>query len=166
MSNPITISYIWNQSNIDKLFEASYKYQFEHSRKRYVGWLFIAIMQFGVVAALKKGAFELLLFATIMVIYWYYGKKIIAKQRAKRSFENSEFKDKKIEMRIDEQGFHILLPYQEEWSWEDIQEVVVLGEDIMIYKYPNFHYIPASGFASMEDKSRFKTLVKKYGRLR
>ena len=166
MSKPIKVSYIWNRENVESLFEASYKYQFNNSHKRYIGWFFIAVMQFGVVAALKKGAFELLLFSTIMVVYWYYGKKIIAKKRAEKSFETSEFKDKKIEMLIDEDGFTLLSPYQEKWSWDDVQEVIELNNDIMLYKYPNFHYIPEKGFESIEEKSRFKSLVRQYGRLR
>ncbi len=166
MSKPIKVSYLWNRENLENLFEASYKYQFEHSRKRYVGWLFIAMMQFGVVAALKKGAFELLLFSTIMLAYWYYGKKMIAKKRAEKSFETSEFKDQRIEMSIDQEGFTLLSPHHEKWSWSEVQEVIALGDDIMLYKYPNFHYIPAKGFESMEEKSRFKSLVKKYGKLR
>jgi len=174
MSKPIKISYIWNRENIDKLFEASYKYQFEHSRKRYVGWFFIALLQYGIVVAFKKEAFAILLFSTIILFYWYYGKKWIARRRAYKSFESSEFKDKKIEMSIGSDGFS-LAPFGAEasdseasqhWSWDKVQEVIVLGDDIMIYKYPNFHYIPANGFESIEEKSRFKSLVKKYGRLR
>jgi len=166
ISKPIKVSYIWNRENIDKLFEESYKYQFNNSSKRYVGWLFIAIMQFGVVAALKKNSFALLLFSTILIIYWYYGKKLIARKRAIKSFENSPFKDKKIEMDIDEDGITILSNNNEKWKWEDIDEVVSLGDDIMIYKYPNFHYIPSNGFKSMEEKSKFKSIAKKNKKLR
>ncbi len=165
-SKPIKVNYIWNEENIDKLFEASYRYQFEHSSKRYIGWLIIAMMQFGVVAALKKGAFELLLFSTILIIYWYYGKKMIAKKRAKQSFEKSNFKNKIIKMTIDKQGFKITSPYQEEWHWDQIDEIISLQDDIMIYKYPNFHYIPSNGFESIDEKSRFKSLAKQYGRLK
>ena len=166
MSKPIKISYIWNRKNVETLFEASYKYQFEHSRKRYVGWFFIALLQYGIVVAFKKEAFAILLFSTIILFYWYYGKRWIAKRRAEKSFEHSEFKDKKIEMLIDKDGYTLLSPHQEKWSWSEVQEVIVLGDDIMLHKYPNFHYIPANGFESIEEKSRFKSLVKQYGRLR
>jgi hypothetical protein len=166
MSKPIKVSYIWNRENLDRLFEESYRYMFNNSSKRYIGWLFIAIMQFGVVAALKKGSFALLLFSTIVLIYWYYGKKYIAKKRAIKAFENSEFKDKKIEMSIDEDGITILSNGNEKWKWEDIAEIVPLEDDIMIYKYPNFHYIPSNGFESLEEKSRFKSLAKKHQRLK
>jgi hypothetical protein len=169
MSKPIKISYIWNKQNIDNLFEASYKYQFNNSAKRFIGWLFIALLQYGIVLALKKDAFAILLFSTIMLFYWYYGKKWIAKRRADKSFENSPFKGKKIEMSIGTNGFNLVSSdskNHEHWSWDEVQEVIVLGDDIMLYKHPNFHYIPANGFESIEEKSRFKSMVKKYGRLR
>jgi len=166
MSKPIKISYIWNQDNMKKVFDASYKYQFNHSAKRYIGWLFIALVQFGVVASFKKGAFELLLFSTIMIIYWYYGKKLIAKKRAMKSFKNSPFKDKKIEMSVDKDGITILSNNNEKWKWEDIDEIIPLGDDIMIYKYPNFHYIPSNGFKSIEEKSKFKSIAKEKGVLK
>ena len=175
MSKPIKISYIWNRENVESLFEASYKYQFENSGKRFIGWLFIALLQYGIVLALKKDAFAILLFSTIMLFYWYYGKKWIAKRRADTSFENSAFKDKKIEMSIGDDGFSLASfgddetsdsKTHEHWSWDEVQEVVVLGDDIMLYRHPHFHYIPANGFESIEEKSRFKSLVKQYGRLR
>ncbi len=166
MSNPIKISYIWNKENFESLFDASYKYQFNNSGKRFIGWFFVALLQYGIVIALKKDAFAILLFSTIMLAYWYYGKKMIAKRRAEKSFETSEFKDKHIEMSIDKDGFTLLSPHHETWAWNEVQEVIVLGDDIMLYKHPNFHYIPAKGFESMEEKSRFKSLVKQYGRLR
>ena len=166
MSKPIEVRYVWNSEHIEKLFDASYKYQFEHSRKRYIGWFFIALMQYGIVVALKKEAFAILLFTTIVLLYWYYGKKWIAKRRAKKAFEQSEFKNKEIELTVDNDGFHLISPNREEWRWEELEEVVSLGDDIMIYKYPNFHYLPANGFKSMEEKSRFKTLAKEKGKLK
>ena len=166
MSKPIEVRYVWNSEHIEKLFDASYKYQFEHSRKRYIGWFFIALMQYGIVVALKKEAFAILLFTTIVLFYWYYGKKWIAKRRAQKAFEKSEFKDKEIQLTIDNNGFHLITPNKEEWRWEELEEVVSLGDDVMIYKYPNFHYLPANGFNSMEEKSRFKTLAKEKGKLK
>ncbi len=166
MSKPIVIHYLWNRDNIDKLFDTSYKYLFNHSMKRYIGWFFIALTQYAIIVAVKKGAFELLLFSTLMLAYWYYGKKWIAKRRAVRSFENAAFKDKHIKIEVDEEGLHILSPHQENWGWEEVDEVMALDEDIVVYKYPNFHYIPASAFQNLEEKSRFKTLAKEKGKLK
>ena len=166
MSKPVKVRYIWNKENIDKLFDASYKYQFHHSVKRYVGWFLIVLVQFGVIAAIKKGSMALLLFATMMLVYWYYGKKYLAKRRAEKSYENSSFKNKEIEMYIDDEGFTIVSNPQETWKWDEVDEVIDLSDSIMLYKYPNFHYIPLQGFASLEEKSRFKSLAKAQGKLR
>jgi hypothetical protein len=165
MSNPIHIRYVWNKENVEHLFDASYTYQFNHSAKRFIGWLLIALLQYGVVLAFKKEVFAILLFATIMLVYWYYGKKVIARKRAQRDFEKSEFKDKTIEMNIDESGFTLLSPHQEKWGWDEVQEVIALGDDIMLYKHPHFHYIPQKAFASLEEKSRFKSLAKKHHKI-
>jgi len=167
MSKPIQISYIWNKENVEKLFDASYRYQFNHSAKRYIGWLFIALLQFGVVAALKKGSIAVLIFASIVLLYWYYGKKLIARRRARRSFEYSSFRDKTIHIEVDDKGFEIKSNEgRTQWRWDEVDEVISLGDDIMLYKYPNFHYIPSKGFISIEEKSHFKTLAKAHGKLR
>jgi len=166
MSSPILLTYIWNKHNVEKLFDALYRYQFNHSFKRYVGWFFIALSQYAVIVAVKKGSFALLLFSTLMLVYWYYGKKMIAKKRALASFENSAFKDKKITIKVDENILHIHNDKEERWTWEDIDSVVSLGDDIIIYKTPYAHYIPSTSFKNIEEKSHFKTWAKKQGKLR
>jgi hypothetical protein len=64
-------------------------------------------------------------------------------------------------MEVDMKGF--VIKSQEgkaEWSWDEVDEIVPLDEDIMIYKYPNFHYIPSNGFRSIEERNRFKKMAK------
>jgi len=163
MSKPIKIKYRWNKQNVEKLFESSYKYQFNHSSKRYIGWLFVAILQFGVVAALKKGSIAILIFASIVLLYWYYGKKFIAKKRADKSFTQSSFKDKTIHIEVSDEGFEINSNQGKiHWSWNEVDEVITLEDDIMLYKYPYFHYIPATAFTSLEEKSQFKKMAREH----
>ena len=167
MSKAIEIVYRWDRRNFEKLFEASYKYLFTHSAKRYIGWFFVALLQFGVVAALKQGSVALLIFASVMLLYWYYGKKAIAAMRARKSFERSSFKDKTIRIIVNEKGFEIMgNDGKVFWSWDDIDEVIVLDEDMLLYRDPNFYYLPSSGFATIEERSRFKKLAKKYHKLK
>jgi len=166
MSKPVEIRYTWNRENVEKLFDSSYKYLFNHSAKRYVGWLFIALLQFGVVAALKKDAIGLLLFSSIVLVYWYYGKKMIARRRVRKSFEHSPFKDRMIHIDAGDEGLDIRGNEGDiHWDWEDIDDVIPLDDAVMIYRHPDFHYIPASGFASLEEKSRFKSMAKKHHKL-
>jgi len=163
MPDTIHISYKWDRENFEKLFASSYAYQFNHSAKRYIGWLFIALLQLGVVAALKKDSIGLLLFSTIALFYWYYGKKKIAWLRAGRSFERSPFKNETIQIDVSKEGFVIRSQKSTtRWSWDEVDEVASLGDDIILYKHPYAHYIPSSGFSSVEEKSYFKTMAKRY----
>ncbi len=153
----VELRYKWDLDNANRLFNASYKYIFNNSSKRYIGWFFIALSQYAIVVALKKDAFALLLFSTIVLTYWYYGKKIIAKKRALNFFQKSSFKDKELKIEATKEGLKIDSINQDFWSWNDIDEVISIGDDILIFKNPNFHYIPSSAFTSIEDKSQFKS---------
>ena len=158
----IKISYIWNEENFNKLFKEAYNYQFKNSPRRYIGWLFIALAQFGVVAALKKGSIGLLLFSTIMILYWYYLKKIIVKKRAFREFLKSPLKDKKIELSVDNTGIE---QNGKKISWSEISQVIPIKDDILIVANNNSYYIPSKGFKSIEDRNFFKSIAKEKGKL-
>jgi len=167
MSEPIRIEYVWNRENVARLFEASYRYLFDHSVRRYIGWFFIALLQFGLVAMFKKQAPGLMMFASLALIYWYLGRKWLARRRAMRSWEASPFRDQTVRIEADDEGLEIHSEVgAEQWSWDEIDAVVGLGEDVLLLRAPHLHYIPASGFGSMEARSAFKTLAKRHGKLR
>ena len=153
----IKISYIWNEDNFNKLFNRAYEYQFKNSPRRYIGWLFIAIAQFGVVAALKKGSIALLLFATILIVYWYYIKKLIIKKRAYKEFLNSPLRNKKIELIVNQNGIE---QNGKKLPWSQIEQIIPIEDDILIIANNKSYYIPSNGFKSLEDKSYFKKLAK------
>ena len=155
----INISYKWDKQNVINLFEQSYKYQFNNSAKKWIGLFIIALTQFGVVAALKMGAFELLIFSTVLLVYWYYGKKYIARKRALNSFESSKFKNQDINLSVDKDAIEITTTNQQ-IPWSDIIEVMKLDKDIIIYTDSNIHYIPSDGFKSKDDFDRFLSLAK------
>jgi hypothetical protein len=162
ISNPIQISYIWDQENFEKSFENAYTYHYKNSYRRYLGWFFIALAQFGVVAALKKGHVGLLMLSTILILYWYVGKKWLVKKRALSSFEKSPLKNKMITLTVSEEGIDqngTFIP------WDEIEGVVDAGEDLMLYLSGKSYYIPSSGFEGIEAKSRFKTIAKEKGKL-
>ena len=46
---PIEITYSWDRENFEKAFTKSYTHQFKNSARRYVGWFFVALAQFGVI---------------------------------------------------------------------------------------------------------------------
>ena len=167
MSEPIRIRYRWDRENVEKLFETSYRYLFEHSARRYIGWFFIALLQFGIVALYKKGAPGLMLFASLALLYWYIGRKELARRRALRSWEHSPFRDQEIVITADTDGLEIDSDVgHQTWRWDEVDGVLSLGDDVLLQRGEHLHYLPAAGFGSVEARSAFKSLAKQHGRLR
>jgi hypothetical protein len=159
---PITIRYRWDRRNFDALLEHAYLFLFAHSYRRYVGWFFIALLQFGIVAAMKQRAFGLLLFSSITVFYWYFVKKWIAHRRALASFDHSPLKGEQIELVADEEG---LRGKEGHWPREKIDEVRAIDDAILIRVASQFYYLPESAFDSIESRSAFKRLAREKGKL-
>jgi len=160
--NPMNISYTWDKENFEKAFTKSYTHQFKNSARRYVGWFFVAMAQFGVVAAFKGGSIGLLLLSTVLILYWYVIKKWLVHQRAIKAYENSALKNSQIKLQITQEGVT-----QEDTfiPWEEIQGLVPIEDDILFYYKKNAFYIPSSAFKSIEEKSALKSLAKEKGRL-
>lgn len=162
ISEPITISYLWNRDNFEKSYEKAYAHHYRHSARRYIGWFFIALAQFGVVAALKEGRVGMLIFATVMLLYWYVLKPRLLKRRAIRAFESSPLKDRVIRLRVSEEGIE---QEGEKISWDEVDGVEDLQGDLILYYGGKNFYIPRSGFDSPEAVSAFKRLAKSKGKL-
>jgi len=159
---PIEISYSWDRKNFEKAFSKSYTHQFKNSTRRYTGWFFVALAQFGVVAALKGGSIGLLMLATVLILYWYVIKKWMVHQRAIKSYQNSPLKNSQIKLRITGEGIgqnNTLI------SWQDIQGLVPIEDDILLYYKQNAFYIPLNAFKSIEEKGALESLAKEKGRL-
>jgi len=160
--NPINISYTWDRENFEKAFSRSYTHQFKNSARRYVGWFFVALAQFGVVAAFKGGSIGLLMLATILILYWYVIKKWLIHQRAIKAYENSPLKNSQIKLQITQEGVNqddTFIP------WQDIQGLVPIEDDILLYYKEKAFYIPSNAFHTIEEKSALKSLAKAKGRL-
>ena len=161
-SKEIKISYKWDRQNLEKSFENSYAYHYKNSMRRYLGWIFIAMAQFGVVFALKGGHVGMLLLATILIVYWYVVKKWLVKKRVVREFENSKYKDKVIKMHVDNLG---IAQDDELIPWENINAVVVANDAFMLYQKNKEYYLPSSSFEDLEQMNIFKTITKERGKL-
>ncbi len=160
-SNPITIRYRWDRENFEHSFSHAYQWYYKHSARRYIGWFFIAMAQFGVVAALKKGAVGLLMLSTLLILYWYVGKKWLVKRRASTLFEHSPLKDRTVTLEVDKEGIRqgdAILP------WEEVEGVVDTDNALILYHHGKAYYLPSSGFESIEERSRFKSLAKEKGK--
>ncbi len=159
---PIEISYSWDRENFEKAFSKSYTHQFKNSARRYIGWFFVALAQFGVVAAFKGGSVGLLMLSTILILYWYVIKKWLVKQRAIKAYESSPLKNSQIKLSIKEDGIkqhNAVIP------WQKIQGLVPIEDDILLYYKEKAFYIPSNAFNSIEEKSALKSLAREKGRL-
>jgi len=156
-SKEIEISYIWDEDNFRKMFDRSYEYEYKNSPRRYIGWLFIALAQFGVVLAFKRGVYGLLFLSTILLFYWYFLKKFLLKRRAFKEFRASKLKDKEIRVIADDDG---LCQDDRIVPWDRIKGAILLDKDILLYIEDRLYYIPASAYKSIEDRSYFIKLLK------
>lgn len=159
---PIEITYTWDKDNFEKAFSKSYNHEYKNSARRYIGWFFIAMAQFGVVAALKGGSIGLLLLSTILILYWYVLKKWLVHRRAVHAYENSVLKDNTIKLRITDEGIQQDTTFI---SWKDLKGLVPVEDDILLYHGEKVFYIPANAFSTLEEKSTLKSLAKEKGRL-
>jgi len=161
MSDSVRIQYVWNQENVEKLFAASYAYMFQHSARRYIGWFFVALLQFGIVALFKAGAPGLMMFSSLALLYWYPGRKWLARRRAVRSWAQSPYRDQTIRIVADGDGLEIHTDESgAQLGWDEIDGVMSLGDDVLLLREPHLHYIPSVAFDSIDSKSRFKRLAK------
>ena len=162
MSDKMTLTFRWDEASFKKAFESAYRYRYTHSIRRYIGWGFIALAQFGVVALLKQEQPGLLLFATLMLAYWYGLKKRLLWLRAKRAFESSPLRNRTIRLQADDEGLTqdgIKIP------WETLDGVVSVENGVMVMGNGNDYIIPESAFDSIEAMSRFKSWAKEKGKL-
>ncbi len=159
MSKEVKLEFTWSKEVATKSFNELYRYEFNHSLKKYIGWLFVAILQFGVVATLKKGDVSLLIFSTVILSYWYIFKKMIAKRLFLKRFENDPLKDKKISIIADKNGLHFK-NQNFSWEWSDIESVEDVKNGLLLIKHPNHYFIPLNAFKSFEDKNDFKMMFK------
>jgi len=157
MSEKIKINYIWDQDTFLTASKCAYDYEMKNSPKRFLGWFFIALTQFGVVAAMKKGAVGLLLISTILVVYWYFFRWSIRKKLLLKNFNKSKEKNNKFEILADDEGIHLK---DVVIKWSDVNLTVSLRDGFLIYTNNTFHFFPAKAFSTVEEKSAFASLAK------
>ncbi len=157
MSNKIKISYNWDKETFINASKAAYDFEMKNSPKRFLGWFFIAMTQFGVVAAMKKGAVGLLLISTVLVVYWYFFRWAIRKRILLKSFKNSDSKNKKFDITADSEGLHLNKTLI---KWNTVDQIVSLKEGFLIYANDTFLFFPSKAFRSIEEKNDFAKLAK------
>ena len=137
--------------------ELSYDISMKEGWRRYTGWLFIALLQFGVVSALVGGRFALLFLSTILVIYWYYLRWPLRKAALARIFEKSPYADRTLSIVPEDGGLCIddkCVP------WFEFDRVIYRDGNFLFDMGDSILYIPSTAFADSEERSQFASFIR------
>ncbi len=154
-NKPITVKYIWDKDTFTKGSKSLYMDMLRNSPKRFIGWFFIGLSQFGLVAFYKKGAFGLLMLSTVFLLYWYVLRWPIRKIFLLKSFKNSPLKDKNIEITFDN---NYILIDNIKLKYKDIPRVLIEKAGYLFYYQDNFFFIPKE---SIKEEEKFIKMIKK-----
>jgi len=162
MSKSIVLSLEWSNLLALKASKLYYDYDMKNSAKRYIGWFFIAMMQFGVVGALKHDAFGLLFIATLLVVYWYYGRWFFRQKMLQRFYDKMPSVSEKLTFKVDTTGLYhaqTLIP------WEEIIKVIVFDDGILTQTHDTTLFFQNSAFENFEDRKCYLEMAKEQGKL-
>ncbi len=162
MSKPIEVSFEWNKELALKTSKLYYDYDMRHSNKRYVGWFFVALVQFGIVGALKHESYGLLYLSTFLVGYWYYGRWFLRKRMLERYYDKNNPQNLQIEFSIDENGLHGI---EKNISWDEVFKVIELEEGVLVQAKENALFFANTAFKKEADKIRFLKIAKEKGKI-
>jgi len=154
---PIKIKYTWNKDVFLLASKSTYEFELKHSPKRFLGWFFLALTQFGVVGALKKDAYGLLLISTILVIYWYALRWPIRRFIIAKTYNSSSSKNHEFNLLANEKAITV---DENIITWSEITEVISVEDAFLLYYGSSFLFIPKYAFESSDEKDRFSYLAK------
>jgi len=157
MSSSLNMTYLWDEKTYIDASKHAYTYELKQSHKRFLGWIFIALTQFGVVSVIKGGGVGLLLLSGLLVLYWYILRWQLRKMMLVKSFATSPNANQTFYIDANEKEIHI---NSTKIMWEDILEAVSLKSGFLLYYDATFIFIPSHAFEDIEDKNTFATLAK------
>jgi hypothetical protein len=162
MSKPVEIRFTWSKEAAVKASKLYYDWDMKHSSKRYVGWFFIALVQFAIVGALKHHVFGLLYLSTFLVIYWYYIRWYIRKRMIVRYYDRSHIEDKEVLFTLTDEG----LSYEDILiDWDHIFKVVKFDDGVLLQTLNHTLFFEKSAFRSYDEMQRFLSIMKQQGKL-
>lgn len=148
----------WDERTFLEGAKLAYDYDMRHGWRRYIGWLFIALTQFGVVAAFQRGTVGLLLVSTLLVIYWY-GLRWPMRHRMLRRFFARQEREQWLRVTLSDEGVCLdeaCLP------WESFRRTILSsGGFLLEMGGGTYLYFPQRIFPDDEDRSRFAETLKK-----
>ena len=162
ISKPIKITLKWDKESAIKASKIYYDYDMKNSRKRYIGWIFVALAQFGIVGALKHDSFGMLYLSTILIGYWYYGRWFLRRGMILKYYNNLNIKDTEVTFFIDKDGFK---SDNSLTKWNEIIKVLQIDKDILIQTTTNTLYFQRDSFNSYEDIQELLSIAKSYNKI-
>ena len=145
----LDISYKWDKHTYLQGSKSLYQDLLRNSPKRFIGWFFIILSQFGLVAFFKKGAFGLLFISTFFLLYWYLLRWPLRKAILLNAFKKSPLKDKTIKIHMDKNSV-VINDYN--IQWDKIQRVLLEDAGFLLYYEDKFIFIPKSAFDGESEK--------------
>jgi len=162
MSKPVEIRFIWSKEAAVKASKLYYDWDMKHSSKRYIGWLFIALVQFAIVGALKHHVFGLLYLSTFLVIYWYYIRWYIRKRMIVRYYERSQTEKREVLFTLTDEG----LSYEDVLiDWDHIFKAVKFDDGILLQTLKHTLFFEKDAFDSYDEMQRFLSIMKQHGKM-
>ncbi len=159
MSKSIHATIKWDEKQALKAAELVYKHDMRHSPKRYTGWLFIALMQFGIVAALKYNSFTLLVVSAFLVFYWYVLRWWLRKRLIEKFYKKKDIRPTTLHLYCNEEGISI---QKQQIKWSDVAYAFETDTAILIQTNEELLYIPLDSFDSLDDVDACYELLKKH----
>jgi small-conductance mechanosensitive channel len=147
--NTFNFNFKLDKEGLLKASKAVYDYEYKNSFRRYIGWFFIALLQFGVVALMKKGEPLLFLLSSIVVIYWYFLRWSIRKFFYLKVIDKTDLVKHHIAITINDSGVYINGSALE---WDKITKVMVSSDiGVLLFIGKEFILIPKSAIDNKKD---------------
>jgi hypothetical protein len=153
----VKISFLWDYETFLKANEEIFNYEIKLGKRKYIGWFIIALLQFGVVAVFKKDNAALLIFSTILLVYWYVLKWQIVKLSLKKVFSKDPFANKIVTLFIDKNNFIL---NEKSFPLSSIKKPVKLKSGYYFTIENKSFYLPYKVFKSSEEKNKFISFFK------
>ena len=145
------ISYTYDKAYLIESNRHFFNYEMRHTKNRYIGWFFVALAQFAIVAALKYHSFSLLIFSSFSLVYWYYLRWEIKKFFLKRGFDKSSLKDSIVDVTLKMDALHV---NESAIALDNIYKVKEIDEGFLVYLKNSSLYFAKKNFS---DKKRIST---------
>ncbi len=162
MSKNIEINFTWSKKLAIKASKLYYDYDMRNSRKRYVGWLFVALTQFGIVGALKHDSYAMLFVSTFLVVYWYYIRWYVRKSMIVKFYNKSDIDNSDVTFILKDDGLH----YNETTiDFENILKVIKFDDGLLLQSSSNTLFFEKSAFKSSKEMNKFLSIMREKGKV-